>query len=288
MKKSRNFIISSLVALTGATLASSVTGTVAWFQYATSASIAYTGTTASCSKLLQLKVNDGDWSTDVILGKTNPAKFSPVTTGEKLKTAALGDLHLGPTYRKPDINDWGTATAGTEYQQFTLSIRLNDVSDGNDTLENAKICLSDLTIANAGSGDIEKAIRVHLAVTGGNNYLFSLNGGSTAVCGKLDLNNDGKLDVSGYDFEEQTQINYGGTSGVQTSYAADDDSVIGQELGQTNDSALQIIVTVWVEGWALLGTGQTGNAQTSNTAVWSNATYEANDFHVGMTFDVVE
>ena len=120
MKKSRNFIISSLVALTGATLASSVTGTVAWFQYATSASIAYTGTTASCSKLLQLKVDDGEWDTDIVIGDSNPQSFLPVTTGSMGKTGSLpAQLSKGPSYRKPDQSDWGLATAGTDYQQFT-------------------------------------------------------------------------------------------------------------------------------------------------------------------------
>ena len=289
MKKSRNFIISSLVALTGATLASSVTGTVAWFQYATSASVAYTGTTAYCSKLLQLKVGDGEWNTDAIIGASNPKAFKPVTTGAMGKTGALpAKLYNGPSYRKENQSDWGFATANTDYQQFTLSLRYNDVSDGNSTLENVTIRLSDLTIANAGSTDIKNAIRVHLAVKNGSNYLFSLNGGSTAVCGKLDLNNDGNYDADGYEFENPEVTSYNGTGKEQVSYAYNDNEAIGVVLGNTNDSVLEITVTVWVEGWALLDTGVTGNKVTANTAVWNNATYNSNDFHVGMTFDVVE
>ena len=170
-----------------------------------------------------------------------------------------------------------------------MQIRLNDVSDGSDTLDSAFICLSDLTIKNADANtDLEEAIRVHLAVKNGSNYLLSLNGGTTTVCGQLDLNNDGKYDASGYAFEDQQVINYNGTGQEQVSYAANSADVIGVKLGNTNDDVLEITVTVWVEGWALLDTGVTGNKVASNTAVWDNATYNSNNFHVGMTFDVVE
>lgn len=291
MKKSRNFIISSLVALTGATLASSVTGTVAWFQYATSASIAYTGTTVGCSELLQLSVDEGsNWKTDLSFGQETALPFTPVTSGHVTKNGNLpSQLSKGPTYKKANQSDWGLATPGTDYQQFKLQIRLNDVSDGSDTPSSANICLSDLTIKNADANtDLEEAIRVHFAVKNGSNYLFSLNGDTIDVCGQLDLNNDGQYDASGYAFEDQTVINYNGTGKTQGSYAADDSDVIGVSLGNTNDSVLEITVTVWVEGWALLDTGVTGNKVASNTAVWNNATYNSNNFHVGMTFDVVE
>ena len=286
MKKSRNFIISSLVALTGATLASSVTGTVAWFQYATSASVAYTGTTVACSKLLQLSVDGGTPATDVVID--NDDKFYPVTSGAMAKDDDLGDLYLGPTYRKDDMSDWGVAIAGTHYQQFTLAISFNDVSDGdlaNGTPETANIKLTDMTIANAGSGDIKKAVRVHLAVDGGNNYLFSATGDSIDVCGQLDLNNDGELDTSGYAFESQTAIDYNGTGEKQEAYAASA-ATAGIALGSTGGASLDITVTIWVEGWAKLAVGHDDNAETADTAVWDNETYDANDFHVGMTFDV--
>lgn len=291
MKKSRNLIISSLVALTGVTLASSVTGTVAWFQYATSASVAYTGTTIGCSKLLQIKKDDGNWATDLAFGQGqgNEIEFTPVTSGEIGKNGALPEkLSFGPTYRKFSSAEWGDATPNVDYQQFTLSVRLNDVSEGNPgTPESADICLSDLTIANGAGADIEGAVRVHMAVNG-QKYLFSKSGNTIDVCGKLDLNNDGYLDKDGYAFENPEETFYGTEGTRQGSYAANDNTVIGAVLGNTNGSVLQIVVTIWVEGWALMATGQTGNAQTSNTAVWSNTTYNSNDFHVGMTFDVVE
>ncbi len=288
MKKSRNFIISSLVALTGATLASSVTGTVAWFQYATSASIAYTGTTVGCSKLLQISDDAGaHWNTDLSYGQDTAIPFSPVSSGEATKSSALPQkLYLGPTYRKASYNEWGYGEANVDYQQFTLSIRLSDVSDGNVTPESANICLSDLTIKSGGETDIYDAVRVHLAVSGGSNYLFSKDGDTIDVCGELDLNNDGVVDKSGYAFENQTAIKYGGEGIRQGSYAANDNTVIGQTLGNTNGGTLDIVVTIWIEGWAALVKGVNANA--NNTAVWSNTQYNSNDFHVGMTFDVVE
>ena len=292
MKKSRNFIISSLVALTGATLASSVTGTVAWFQYATSASAAYTGTTVGCSKLLQISDDAGaNWKTDLAYGQQTALNFTPVTTGEIGKGGNLpAKLIKGPTYKKFNQADWEKGTVGTDYYQYNFQIRMSDVSDGSVTVDSADICLSDLTIVNANANtDLEEAIRVHVAVKNESNYLFSLNGGDTAVCGKLDLNNDGNYDADGYAFENPEVRPYNGEDKVQGSYAHDDNDVIGAVLGNTNGGVLEITVTIWVEGWALLDTGVTGNKEAAgNTAVWDNATYSSNDFHVGMTFDVVE
>lgn len=291
MKKSRNFIISSLVALTGATLASSVTGTVAWFQYATSASIAYTGTTVGCSKLLQLSDDAGsNWKSDLAYGQSTALPFTPVTSGAMGKNGNLpAKLSKGPTYKKFEQTEWDLATPGTDYQQLSLQIQMSDVSDGNVTAGSADICLSDLTIVNANQNtDLEEAIRVHIAVKNANSYLFSLNGGSTAVCGKLDLNNDGNYDADGYAFENPEVTPYNGTGKEQVSFAHDDNEAIGIVLGNTNGGVLEITVTIWVEGWALLDKGVDDNKEESNTAVWDNATYNSNDFHVGMTFDVVE
>lgn len=309
MKKHRKLIISALVCLTGATLATSVTSTVAWFQYATRVTAAYTGTTAHCSKMLQVSVDNGaHWGTDLLDADLSGTEtFEPITTGAQTKNTAISQFYSSPNYRQGLYSNWLTAPA-TSYSQFTLSFKSTDVDENYGTasetyLEN-DVFLTNLTIVNNGSIDLANAIRVHFdakATDGTHKYfLFAKNVTSTSVGGYLDVNNDGKLDPAGYEWESGNCV-YGGTGLVQTSYKAvnDADGIIatdtkgqlsgGTSFGKTSSSSssyLEITVTIWLEGWALLNTGNTGNVQTSNTAVWNSATYASKDFNVGMTFGV--
>lgn len=318
MKKSRKLIISSLIALTGVTLASSVTATVAWFQNVTRVTAAYTGTTAHCSKLLQMAVEPATgqptWKTDLVQDDLPDAKFEPITTGVQAKNASLRAEH--PFYRSPDYRQgaypWYDAPAGS-YSQFTLLLRVADVDKNYGTDDqvylNNDVYLTDLTIQRASSNnsvDLEKAVRVHFDVEtpGVQNhkyFLFAKNVTSTSVGGNLDVNNDGALDPSGYEWDSSLCM-YGTDSGVQTSYLANDATIVGTEssngtitggtpFGQTSTSGnsyLKIKVTIWLEGWALLQTGISGNydSAASSTAIWDSATYAAKSFNVGMTFGV--
>ena len=56
MKTTRKLVVTCLALLTGASVAGSITSTVAWFEYATRAQVAYTGTTSHCSKLLRISL----------------------------------------------------------------------------------------------------------------------------------------------------------------------------------------------------------------------------------------
>ena len=297
MKRSRNLIISSLIALAGVTLASSVTGTLAWFQYSTSSSVAYTGTTVACSKLLKISNDNGDhWATDLVLDDSDTPSYSPVTSGAILKDGAL-TLHGAPSYLKDSITDWGDAPTGS-YKEFTFQIKFADVSGQNEVLDSGSVYLTDLTITDGLEDfDLENAVRVHLDVlSGGNNQnhtyrLFSLGGNDTAVCGQLDLNNDGKLDQTGYAFQsERTVINYGGQNQVQKSFDSEDVADNNILLGSLNQSIMTIKVTIWIEGWALLAKApaENYNKDASSSAVWDKGTYSAKDFHVGMTFGLTE
>ena len=308
MKKHRKLVISALACLTGATLATSVTSTVAWFQYATRVTAAYTGTTAHCSKMLQVSVDEGaHWKTDLLdADLSSTEKFEPITTGAQTKNTAISQFYAAPDYRQ-GAYPWLAASANS-YSQFTLWLKSTDVDENYGTANEVRlendVYLTDLTIQNNnGAADLANAIRVHFdAELNGNHkyFLFAKNVTSTAVGGNLDVNNDGALDKAGYEWENSLCM-YGGNGLIQTSYKADNDvdNIIatdtngslsgGTSFGKTSSSSssyLKITVTIWLEGWALLNTGNTGNAQTSNTAVWSSATYASKDFNVGMTFGV--
>ena len=307
MKKHRKLIISALVCLTGATLATSVTSTVAWFQYATRVTAAYTGTTAHCSKMLQVSVDNGaHWKTDLLDADLSSTEmFEPITTGAQTKNTAISQFYASPDYRQ-GAYPWMIAPV-TSYSQFTLWFKSTDVDENYGTASEVRlendVYLTDLTIQSNSPTDLSKAIRVHFdAESNGNHkyFLFAKDVTSTAVGGNLDVNNDGELDKAGYEWENGLCM-YGGNGLVQTSYKAvnDADNIIatdtngelsnGTSFGKTSSfssSYLKITVTIWLEGWALLNTGNTGNAQTSNTAVWNSATYASKDFNVGMTFGV--
>lgn len=307
MKRSK-IIISSLIALTGITLASSITSTVAWFQYVTRNTAAYTGTTAHCTKMLQVSVDDGaHWSTDLLdADLSSTEKFEPITTGAQTKNTAISQFYASPDYRQ-GAYPWVIASANS-YSQFTLCFKSTDVNENygtaSETLLENDVFLTDLSISNNNDAtDLSKAIRVHFdAESNGNHkyFLFASDTTSTDVGGTLDVNNDGKLDPRGYEWESGYCV-YGGSGLTQTSYKAnnDIDNIIatdtngqlsgGTSFGKTSSSSssyLKITVTIWLEGWALLNTGVTGNYQASNTAVWNSASYASKDFNVGMTFGV--
>ena len=61
----RNVLIPSFALLIGGSLVASITSTVAWFQYATRAQVAYVEAVSHCSKLLKISVDDGlNWGND--------------------------------------------------------------------------------------------------------------------------------------------------------------------------------------------------------------------------------
>lgn len=334
MKKSRQLIISSIVAITGVSLAGSVTGTVAWFQYATNATVAYTGTTAHCSELLSISVDGGtNWRSDIKSSELpQDIKFAPITTGAQAKDEALATTIIGsgasskeitrfysaPAYRQGLYENWLIA-GENNYSQFTVLVKLADVDEnfGTDdqTYLEKDVYLTDLTITNADEYDIDHGIRVHYdaeSPDGSHKYfLFSKGSETTNVGGCLDLNVDGVLDSENYEWSDVCV--YGGSDGdpvidedgvltnplVQTSYLADDTSVIandangvitgGTSFGKTGTAEgeyLKITVTIWLEGWSKLDIGVDSSYHEGESAIWDSATYANKSFNVGMTFGV--
>ena len=314
MKRSK-IIVSSLIALTGVTLASTITSTVAWFQNVTSVSAGYTGTSAHCTKMLQMAVEpasgDPTWKTDLLQADLPEASFEPITSGVQTKNTELAHLYASPDH-KQGVYPWYDAPAGS-YSQFTLLVRAADVDENYGTVDQAylenDVYLTDLTIQNASTNntiDLEKAVRVHFdvetpGVAAHKYFLFAKSATQTTVGGYLDINNDGALDTTGYQFNSAPCM-YGTEGGTQTSYLSTDNSVVatessngsitgGTSFGKTSATAgsyLKIKVTIWLEGWALLNKGISGNQDSaaSSHAVWDTKTYTAKSFNVGMTFNV--
>ena len=317
MKMNKTKIIVPTLALAmGAALAGSVSGTVAWFQYATRAQAAYIGSTAHCSELLQMKIGDGEWGNefdssdiDTAINGAYGTNIIPISAGGIAANGALTNgFYKNPIYQIQDSSKWGAAEEAN-YVTFDLSFRLLDVNQtANTPLTGHNLYLADISIVSlnaAGTAeeqnDLYKAVRVHISTA---NYkgLFAAdkdNAGEiqTLTHGNLDLNSDGAYDLTeGYEWtSNRTAIDYG--SGTQSANnAADDDTFVDDSdpydldnvsaantIGEISGT-LTVTVTIWLEGWQKLDAGVEDNIETSDTAIWDATAYVGKKFGVGLRF----
>ena len=251
MKMRRKVVISSLTLLSAFTLAGSISGTIAWYQYSTRATVAYTGTSAHCSKLLQISSDNGTtWGSDIKNSELPGATFAPVTTGAQEKDAPLWKKHKTETiydehgnvtgtqdvsslfYAQPDrgqglYNNWLLAS-DSSYAQFDILIKVKDI-DGKDTETNLQndVYLTDLTIEDVNQTnplDLVNAVRIHVSTeykdngaTETKNFLFAKESESIAVGGFLDVDEDGELDQVGYEWNRHTCL-YGDGTFIPATY----------------------------------------------------------------------
>ena len=318
----KKVIIPSFALLIGASLTATISSTLAWFQYATAARVAYVGAVSHCTKLLKISVDNGlHWGNDYFQNDMDSHiqgnHLVPITTGPQSKNNGLVyyQKSLGNNqtkncvkfYSQPDFGRGGDYTHwyvanDDSYAQFTILVKVND-QDGNTNppLVN-DVYLSKLLIEDVSSNsDLSDAVRVHLAVTDANNnvkfFLFAKSVESTTVGGYLDLNNDGKIDKDIYSMDDEDCMY--GVNGTQTSYTVNDVNMIVEDpdnpaegsnpvsLGKTGNAYMRIVVTTWIEGWSLLDHGFTDNAQgETDVAVWDPEQYVNKKFNVGIRLAV--
>jgi len=289
-KNIKKIVVSTMALAMGAALAGSVSGTVAWYQYSTRATAALVGTSVGVSKKLEVKINDGAWKQDYRIADTPASStIKPITTGAQAKNAALGNFYGNPLYGVTDQANWLPVEA-TDYLQFTMNFRVQeDKGEGYANVSGAQpIFLEKMAIINAlkpsanAKEDLSSAIRVHLS-TGSKHALIAQNTESTNTNGKLKLRDGVNFDKDDrWEWETGTELIYG--AGVQTSYKQDSADVIAATAdggksysgGFNFTTADTLTVTVWLEGWALLGS--------DNSAQWKLADYVGASFNVGLSF----
>lgn len=235
-------LVLALSATAFLSLAGSITGTVAWYQYSTRATAGIMGSSKSVTENLQISTDGKKWGSDLksdaILAaarkKANnqdaASAITPITSGNMDKDGTL-KLYDAPQYQYGGSYDnWHTANI-KNYLQFDLYFRFIKKVDGKTNYIQRDVKLTDLSITSlgtakdAGKDILAKAMRVHFSSKATNadiNSLASKDGETTATVGNLDLNNDGDLDTSNkYEWEKENEIiNYG--TGSQTAYSADD------------------------------------------------------------------
>ena len=270
MKLNKNKIIVSALALViGTSLAGSVTGTLAWYQYSTRANVSFIGQSSGISGNLQMRFagqGDSDWTTRI----TWETLAAHINGGTDLKPMTFGGLGLtdelpdkGYTQPLPgqaDMTDWYEAS-DDNYAQFELELRYvgrDGVKESNKDEKNLarEVYLSKLIIqpdaSNAANkADISDAVRLHIAaqydnLTSPECRLISKNGGSTITHGVMDLDGDGKNDTGWADGDEWgfgksdtdlQDIDYG-DAGTQVSLNYTD----GQLAGKSYDEDDELIV----------------------------------------------
>lgn len=303
----KKVLIPSFALLIGGSLAATLSSTLAWFQYATRAQVAYVGALTHSTKLLKISIdNGGHWGNDYYQNDMASAiqgnHLVPITTGEQAKNAALSNFYAQPDFgHGGDYSHW-TAADANNYAQFTILAKVTDVDGANTPTALANdVYIEELLIqddtTNGTTNDLSDAVRVHLAVTdatGAKKYfLFAKSVTSTAVGGRLDLNNDGSYDK---DLDSWgTQDCFYGENAVQTSYKCNDTTIIsadpdnpsGVSIGKTGAANMTIVVTTWIEGWSKLDQGLEDNASgETDTPVWDPAAYVGKKFNVGLRLGV--
>ena len=304
----KKIIVSALALAMGATLAGSISGTVAWYQYSTRAQAAYIGTSVGLSENLEVKTSASTWKReltsteiDAALGSTG-SEMVPVTTGDLDKDDAVPAataFYANPEYGMAGYSTWTNATAAN-IAQFTLNFhyKKTSASGGTATYEAKKLNLINLTIVDESGADLYKAVRVHFAA--GSNYnLFARDSQTdvaspadidTATYGNLDTGNNGVYDkTEGYEWDDRDTVVYGDADTHQIANNAGKTG-LAFYLGDlpANETGLAVTVTIWLEGWTKLSSIPANNADTGTSAIWSPQTYINKAFKVGMRFGVAD
>ena len=112
MKLNKRIIVPALALLAGASLAGSVTGTIAWYQYSTRANASYIGTSAGTVGNLQIRLPGGEWEnqirTDDVL-----AYLTAQGIGQEVEPVTPGNLDKDDSLKEAKWQQLAVATSGT-------------------------------------------------------------------------------------------------------------------------------------------------------------------------------
>ena len=209
-------IVSALALAIGGSLAGSVSGTVAWYQYSTRANVAFIHEAGGFSGNLQMRFaseseNEHAWRTQITYDQLNAelsntgyaTKIVPMTYGALDKDGALpADGYTQPLAGQADMAKWVKADKAN-YAQFNLQVRYQERTNGNEANASKPVYITKMVIQEdaksraEGKGDLTDAVRVHISTNDGTtvkNKLVSAKGKEIETKGKLDLDGDGQPD----------------------------------------------------------------------------------------------
>ena len=262
----KKIIVPTLAMIMGAGLVGSISGTVAWYQYSTRATIQMLGASLGVDRNLQVAITDASateapaaddttaWKTEI---KTNDIKtalswskveLQPATPDAAyVKNEAFGagvKFRTNPKKYQENVTTWREAGA-TDVASFKLWVRAYENETETLNLVSKKLGLLDLTIKKDATDttkqDLSGAIRVAITnVTDDKTAIFAKGSSSTVLHGNLDLDNDGVADKEyGYDedpslAEPLKTLDYGIDGGTGTTYNLGSDAVLCTEGSLAN------------------------------------------------------
>ena len=259
--KTQKIIVGALASVGVASLVGSISGTIAWYQYSTRASAAYTGASAKCTENLEVRLFraesglgdnripefDSGWKSNLRIAdvqdylssydRTNgDYDLRPVTTGALELGQAKSEFYAQPLPGKGPYENWIKAKKSVDYIELPLQFRVQD-QDGDPATKRfleQNLYLADLTLRATDSNtqaDITDALRVSFDIEGtDDDFTFSKNGQAVDTYGHLDVDGDGILDeaVAGseysYEFDGNLEaVKYGDfdAKGQAKSYGLD-------------------------------------------------------------------
>ena len=241
-------IVSALALAIGASLAGSIGGTVAWYQYSTRANVAFIGEAGGFSGNLQMRFaseadDDDAWRTRITWDQMNDelsdngyaSKIVPMTFGALDKDAALpANGYIQPLAGERNMAKW-TKAEKKNYAQFTLQVRDEERQNGAAANVEKAVYLTKVLIqedaksVEDGKGDLSNAVRVHISATDGTgtkSRLISNLGKEVETKGKLDLDNDGKNDQA---YPDNDDFGFGYTDDTYTQRNQLSDVIYGDD-----------------------------------------------------------
>lgn len=263
-------LVGTLAVAAVAATVGSISGTVAWFQYSTRVTAAYSGAAAHVSENLQIRLfrantaeegqpsngYDSGWKADLSRADINAYianvrpegadhNLRPITSGAALDSTgkAATSFYKSPIYQISgayDDQSWEAATA-LDYVELPIELRVLD-RNGKTTDEflAKDVFLTDLTIAAetvSGKENITDALRVSFD-TADNDVTFSKKGEIVATSGNLDLNADTFADKeAGYEWENPGLFTYGGTTGSSNQRVASVEKTTKLEKSDADNSS---------------------------------------------------
>ena len=325
MKTSKKIIIPFFSTVVGLSMAAGVGGAFAWYQYNSQASASFVGASVADTGVLQIghyvieQVGGVDtpvmkWGRD-FYGEADLATLTPVTFGQledDLSLPQAGAFAYPEAGCGAGYSGWEHAVPNRDYAQFDIYFRaLVPDSTSNDgfALAARNVFISDSVIKSVTANKVaDEALRVHLAVDGGDNYLFAKNtregNDALELSGQLDLDHNDHLDT--YHETAFAELPANVNDGDPMIYGVEGDTqetvaLSSYEVARTNgvmpkqgetdfdkailttsaSEAVKVTVTIWLEGWEYL----TVDDQDTQSQIW-NPEYSADtDVQVGIQFD---
>ena len=256
MKMNKKLVVPFLATIIGLSVAGGLGGAFAWYQFNSEVRTGFIGSSVADTGLLQIGYNDGSWhwGSSRYLGNSElkPVTFGKMGANNALPAHAYGYPEAGAQTGEDYTKGWQEITSGNGFYQYDVYLRalkadstvtdrdeVNNINAGYK-LSAQNVYISSVTLEDANGGDskiISDALRVHVAVEGGRNFLISKHEHSVAkttglpVHGYLDLDGDGATDKYDADPWNTTFYNqdckYGIWGDVQETTQAYDDTAAG-------------------------------------------------------------